>query len=95
MKRSAFLINVSRGDLIDEAALAEACRAGQIAGAGLDVTRIEPLPSESELWRLDNVVLTPHIGGAGSDQLERLLDAVAENLARFIRGEPLLRPVAC
>lgn len=93
LKRSAIVINVSRGDLIDEPALIDACRARRIAGAGLDVLVEEPARSDSEFWLLDNVALTPHVGGAGSEQLEQLLDMIAENLALYLQGAPLLRRV--
>ncbi len=89
MKKGAILVNVSRGDIVDEPALIEACRNRRIAGAGLDVMVEEPLPADSELWRLDNVIVTPHVGGAGSDQLAQLLDRVAENVARYLAGEQL------
>jgi D-2-hydroxyacid dehydrogenase (NADP+) len=91
MKRTAFLINVSRGDVLVEEDLVEACRAGLIAGAGLDVADHEPLPEDSPLWRLDNVVLTPHVGGTGDDETDLLVDMIAENLRRWIAGRPLAR----
>ncbi|HWG05743.1 MAG TPA: D-2-hydroxyacid dehydrogenase, partial [Beijerinckiaceae bacterium] len=67
MKPSAFVINVARGDIIDEAALIEACASGRIAGAGLDVCVDEPPLPDSALWTLDNVFLSPHIGAGGND----------------------------
>ena len=89
MKKTAIVLNVSRGDVIEEAALIEACREGRIAGAGLDVMEIEPLPPESPLWTLENVIVTPHVGGAGSDQRNQLLDRMAENIERYLKGEKL------
>ena len=89
LKPSAILINVSRGEVVDEQALIEACRERRIAGAGLDVMSIEPLPVESPLWSLDNVIITPHVGGAGSDQLGQLLEKVAVNIRHYLAGEPL------
>jgi phosphoglycerate dehydrogenase-like enzyme len=93
MKPAAIILNVSRGDIIDEAALAEACRGGRIAGAGLDVTEREPLAADSPLWGLDNVLVTPHVGGAGSDQLGQLLDMVGDNLERWLAGAPLVNEI--
>ena len=93
MKRSAVLVNVSRGDVIVEDDLAEACANGVIAGAGLDVTTVEPLPETSRLWTLDNVVITPHIGGQGNDETELLIKMVSENLRLYIDGQELLRRV--
>ena len=89
MKRSAYVINIARGTVIDEPAMIGALRAGTIAGACLDVFVVEPLPAESPLWTLSNVIVTPHIAGMRSDYEERLIDIFVDNLARFERGEPL------
>ena len=89
LKPSTILINVSRGDVIDEAALIDACRERRIAGAGLDVMETEPLPADNPLWTLDNVLMAPHVGGAGSDQLGQLLDKIAVNIRHYLAGEPL------
>lgn len=89
MKREAIVLNVARGDVIDEQAMIEALQSRRIFAAGLDVMEEEPLPKESPLWHLDNVLVTPHIGGAGSDQLGQLLDKVAQNVQRFIANQPL------
>jgi len=87
------LINVGRGALVDEGALIDALRDGVIAGAGLDVFEQEPLPAESPLWEMDNVVVTPHFS-AGSDRYaERAADIVCENLRRYLSGEPLVNIV--
>ena len=93
MKSTAFLANVSRGDVIVEDDLAEACERRQIAGAGLDVTIVEPLPETSRLWTLDNVVISPHVGGQGNDETELLIKMVSENLRRYLDGKDLLRCV--
>ncbi|MCZ7568371.1 MAG: 2-hydroxyacid dehydrogenase [Ardenticatenaceae bacterium] len=85
MKPSAFLINTSRGNVVDEAALIRALHAGQIAGAGLDVFSVEPLQSGSPLLQLENVVLTPHVGAAGS-QIARYTRAF-ENMKRLVEGK--------
>lgn len=91
MKPTAILVNISRGDLIEENALIAACRAGKIAGAGLDVTKEEPLPKNSPLWALPNVVLTPHLagGGAGPDKAKWVLDLIDDNISRYSNGQPL------
>ncbi len=93
MKPGAILVNVARGELIDEGALAAACHAGRLAGAGLDVTKIEPLPADSPLWRLPNVVVTPHLAGGGADNSGLLVDLIDDNLSRYLKGERLTRVV--
>lgn len=90
MQNHAILINVTRGGLVDEAALLEALDQGAIGGAGLDVTATEPLPDDHPLWNYDNVVLTPHTAGASPLRMQRLVDLVCENLRRDLDGEPLL-----
>ena len=89
MKSGAFLINIARGTLVDEAALIAAIKDGRIAGAALDVFDREPLPAESELWRLPQVIVTPHISAASQHFLRRQVDICKENLARYLRGEQL------
>jgi phosphoglycerate dehydrogenase-like enzyme len=89
MKPSALYINVGRGITTDEAALAAALRSGTIAGALLDVTEEEPLPPESPLWDLDNLILCPHYGGLRPNYPELALALVLDNLGRYVRGEPL------
>jgi phosphoglycerate dehydrogenase-like enzyme len=93
MKPTAFLICVSRGGIIDEAALAAALRSGQIAGAGLDVFEQEPLPPESPLWELENLIITTHCAGASQRRPQRTFEFFRENLRRYISGEPLLNMV--
>jgi phosphoglycerate dehydrogenase-like enzyme len=93
MKRSAVLINVARGDLVDEAALVEALQAGKIGGAALDVFRQEPLPADSPLWRLPNVLLSPHSADVNAHYDARAIELFAENLRRYLDGRPLLNVV--
>lgn len=90
MKRSAVLVNVARGTVIDEAALIAALQANRIAGAALDVFAQEPLPVSSPLWSLPNVLLTPHVAVNVVDYLPRAIAQFAENVGRFLNGEPLL-----
>jgi phosphoglycerate dehydrogenase-like enzyme len=90
LKPSAVLINVARGEVVDEAALVRALAGERLAGAGLDVFAEEPLPSDHALWRLDNVILSPHVGGYGDPHLlEGLARHFRANLDRFLVGQPL------
>jgi phosphoglycerate dehydrogenase-like enzyme len=93
MKRGAYLINVSRGGVVDTAALVKALKEGRLAGAGLDVTEPEPLPTASELWAMENVIITPHIAGQSPGGRQRLFELLKENVRRFGAGEPLLNVV--
>jgi len=86
LPRHAYVINVGRGSTIDEAALAAALRSGSLAGAALDVTEIEPLPAESELWDTPNLILTPHAAGGRPDGAAAL---IRENLRAFLAGEEM------
>ena len=90
LKRTAYLVNVGRGVLIDEEALIEALRQQRIAGAALDVTEEEPLPAESPLWSLKNVLITPHLAGYADKMWERHYDLYSDNLRRYLAGHPLL-----
>jgi phosphoglycerate dehydrogenase-like enzyme len=93
MKRGARFINVGRGELVDEAALIEALRDGRLAGAGLDVFEVEPLPGTSPLWAMDNVIVTPHNSGSSPRSAERAVDIFVENLGHWVRDEPLRNAV--
>ncbi|PYR02393.1 MAG: D-2-hydroxyacid dehydrogenase [Acidobacteria bacterium] len=93
MKHGAFLINVARGKLIDDAALVEALEDGRVGGAALDVFTTEPLDRESPYWDMPNVIVTPHTSGAMQDYWTPLVDLFAENLRRFESGRPLLNVV--
>lgn len=88
MKPSAFLINTSRGALVDEKALIQALKNRAIAGAGLDVLEIEPPCDDNELFDLDNVILTPHMGWKGLETRQRLLAILKDNIDSFINGNP-------
>lgn len=90
MKKTAILINVARGNVVDEAALITALSSGKIAGAALDVFHEEPLPSSSPLWILENVILTPHISGHSVRYHEKAAILFAENLQRYLNKQPLL-----
>jgi len=94
LRRDAYLINVGRGVLIDEEALVTALRRNQFAGAGLDVTTEEPLPPDSPLWSMENVLITPHIAGYADKMWERHFALYSENLRRYLAGQPLLWTVA-
>jgi phosphoglycerate dehydrogenase-like enzyme len=89
MKSSAYFICISRGGIADDEALLEALQTGQIAGAGLDAHGVEPLPPESPFWSLPNVIVTPHNGATSDGNLRRSREIVAENIRRFVAGEPL------
>jgi phosphoglycerate dehydrogenase-like enzyme len=89
MKPTAFIVNIGRGGTIDEAALIRALAEGWIAGAGLDVFEKEPLPTDSPLWRMANVIITAHYAGATPHYNERALAIFLDNLRRYTAGEPL------
>jgi phosphoglycerate dehydrogenase-like enzyme len=93
MKADGYLINVGRGPLIDEAALLHALQTRRIAGAALDVFVEEPLPSESPLWSLDNLLITPHTAAVTERLWDRHYELIAENLRRLLAGKPLLNRV--
>jgi phosphoglycerate dehydrogenase-like enzyme len=93
MKKTAVLINVGRGAVIDESALIDALQARRIAGAGLDVFEQEPLPADSPLWKLDNVIVSPHVSGWSTVYNEKAVAVFAENLQCYLDGRPLLNRV--
>jgi phosphoglycerate dehydrogenase-like enzyme len=90
MKNTAFLINVARGGVVDEAAMISTLAAGKIAGAALDVFEEEPLPPTNPLWNLDNVILSPHVSGNHARYHEKAAALFAENLRRYVEKRPLL-----
>jgi phosphoglycerate dehydrogenase-like enzyme len=93
LKPGAYFINVARGGSVVTADLVAALKSGRLAGAGLDVTEPEPLPAGHELWRLPNVIITPHVAAASDTQEPRYWILLRENLRRYVAGEPLLNVV--
>ena len=89
MQSTAYLINVARGPIVNEADLIEILQAGKIAGAGLDVTEVEPLSKESPLWDMDNVIITPHAAGGSQHRMRRITEFFLDNLKRYLKGEAL------
>jgi phosphoglycerate dehydrogenase-like enzyme len=94
-KKTAVLINIARGGIVDPRALESALKMGTIAGAGIDVTEPEPLPNDDSLWDSPNLIITPHCAGAsGPTGGDLLAELACDNLSRFIRGEPLTHVVS-
>ena len=91
IKPGAYFVNIGRGSVVDEAALVEALRGGHLSGAALDVFEVEPLPQDSPLWGLDNVILSPHSTDVVPELINTLqTDLFCENLRRYLAGEPLV-----
>ncbi len=93
MKPTAVLVNIARGGVVEERALIRALREGWIAGAALDVFEEEPLAADSPLWTMNNVIISPHVAGFTPHYHERVMGIFAENLRRYLAGEPLLNRV--
>ena len=89
MKPTAFLINTSRGALVDEPALIDALKAGRIAGAGLDVQEVEPPAADNPLYEMDSVIITPHMGWKGMETRARLVSIIADDIQGFFAGRPI------
>jgi phosphoglycerate dehydrogenase-like enzyme len=89
MRQGAVLVNIARGSVVDEPAMIAALRSGHLAGAGLDVFATEPLPADSPLWDMPNVLVTPHSMSTAHSENERLTNLFADNLRRYVAGEPL------
>ena len=87
MKPSAFLVNLARGGIVDEDALLSALRENRLAGAALDVFAVEPLPDDNPLWSMDNVIVTPHLGGFHDQYAEEALPTVVDNFRKFLAGD--------
>jgi phosphoglycerate dehydrogenase-like enzyme len=93
MKPGALLINIGRGPIVQEPALIRALQEHQIGGAGLDVFEREPLPADNPLWAMEDVIITPHVSGGWPGYLDAAVPLFCENLARYLRGAPLLNLV--
>ena len=93
MKPTAWIVNIARGAIVDEPAMVDALQVKRIAGAALDVFTEEPLPRDSPLWKLDNVIITPHNAGSSPRVDERSIALFAENLRRYKAGQPLMNRV--
>lgn len=93
LKPGAMFINVARGPIVVEHALVSALQSGHLAGAGLDVTEIEPLPASSPLWEMSNVIITPHVGAQSATRYDDVTNFFCENLRRFLAGQELLHVV--
>ena len=93
MKKEAVLINISRGKVVDEHALIKALKEGWISSAGLDVFDTEPLSKDSELWSMQNVIITPHVAGSTPHYSRRVCDVFLENLKLFIEGRPMMNAI--
>ena len=92
LKPTAFVVNIARGALLDEPALIAALQSGKLAGAGFDVMATEPLPKEHPFWGMENVLVTPHVAGAGSQGVGGGLGSIfADNLRRWFDGKPLAK----
>ena len=90
MKQGSILVNVTRGEIVDDEALRRALDSGHIRGAGLDVHTIEPVPPDHPFWNYDNVVMTPHTAGASQLRSRRNIDRFVENIRRWKEERPLL-----
>ncbi len=93
MRPTSYFINIARGQIVHEPALIEALKGGQIAGAALDVAAVEPLPAESPLWDMENVIITPHTSGHSTRVNDRAVDLFCQNLGRYWMGEQLVNVV--
>lgn len=93
MKPASILINIARGPVVDESALVEALVSGHLRSAGLDVTEVEPLPADSPLWDMTNVIITPHVGAQSAQRVDDSTDFFCENLRCYLAGKPLANVV--
>jgi D-3-phosphoglycerate dehydrogenase len=93
LPHGAILVNMARGPLVVEVDLVAALESGQLSGAGIDVTEVEPLAENSPLWDQPNLIITPHVGGQTARRVEDVTDFFCANLERFARGECLLNQI--
>ena len=93
MKSSAYLLVMSRGGIVDEPTLVQMLHEGKLAGAGLDVTAVEPLPADNPLWDAPNVMITPHCSPTSAQTAGNAKTILRENLARYLAGQPLVNVV--
>ncbi|UCH02630.1 MAG: D-2-hydroxyacid dehydrogenase, partial [Candidatus Bathyarchaeota archaeon] len=93
MKQTAYLINIGRGKIVQQTALIQALKEKEIAGAGLDVFEVEPLPPESELWGMENVIITPHVAWDTIHWWKRIVSVFSDNLQRYLEQKPLINLV--
>jgi phosphoglycerate dehydrogenase-like enzyme len=93
MKPDSVLINIGRGALVDEPALIDALQTKRIRGAVLDVAATEPLPKDSPLWDMDNVIIFPHSASTSVQENSRLVELFCDNMARYLAGEPLVNVI--
>ena len=93
MRDGVYFVNVSRGKVVQTEALVEALRSGKVRAAGLDVTNPEPLPKDHPLWKMNNVIITPHIATVSVQSRTRLLELIRSNIERFVTGRPMLNVV--
>jgi phosphoglycerate dehydrogenase-like enzyme len=93
MKDQSYLVGISRGGIINEQALSDALKSGKLAGAAVDVTAVEPLPSEDPLWDAPNLIITPHCCGTSEQTYREVTEFLRTNLNRYIAGEPLVNVI--
>lgn len=90
IKHGAFLVVISRGGIVDEDALVDALRSGRLSGASLDTTDVEPLPNDSQLWDVNNLIISPHVSAETPDTFQGRTDVIKENLRRYLRDEEFI-----
>jgi len=93
LRRGSYILQVSRGAIVDEPALVDALEEGHLHGAGLDVTATEPLPVGDPLWTAPNTIITPHTSAYSDLTMQLVYEILSENVGRFVRGEPLMNMV--
>ena len=89
LKKGSFLVNIARGSIVDETAMIDALKSGQLSGAALDVFQQEPLPTDSPFWDMPNVLICPHAASISDRENSRIIDVFCDNLRRYLDGKPL------